>query len=122
MGGFGALDLARSGPGRFCAAGGHSAALWLYAGENAPGGFDDATDFARHDVMAAARAGDPSERDALDRRGHARPVPRGGHDASAHTLKAHHAAVEFHVSAGSHDHTYWERNWPAYLRFYASRC
>jgi S-formylglutathione hydrolase FrmB len=28
MGGFGAYDLARLDPGRFCAVGGHSAAIW----------------------------------------------------------------------------------------------
>jgi len=59
MGGFGALDIARVHPGRFCAVGAHSAALWVSGGESAPGAFDDAQDFARHDVIAAARAGDP---------------------------------------------------------------
>jgi len=37
--------------------GGHSAALWEDAGASAPGAFDDAEDFARNDVFAAARAG-----------------------------------------------------------------
>jgi hypothetical protein len=59
MGGFGALDIARLNRGRFCAVGGHSAALWVSGGDSAPGAFDDAQDFARHDVIGAARAGDP---------------------------------------------------------------
>lgn len=42
MGGFGAYDLALLHPGRFCAAGGHSPALWFDGGETAPGAFDSA--------------------------------------------------------------------------------
>jgi S-formylglutathione hydrolase FrmB len=49
VGGFGAYDLARLNPGRFCAVGGHSPALWRSGGETAPGAVDDAEDFARHD-------------------------------------------------------------------------
>jgi len=56
MGGWGALDLAIEHPGLFCAAGGESAAMWRTAAETPAGAFDDAEDFARHDVMAAARA------------------------------------------------------------------
>lgn len=54
MGGFGALDLGRHR--RFCAIGGHSAALWRTGGETPAGAFDNAEDFARHDVIGAARA------------------------------------------------------------------
>lgn len=56
MGGFGALDIARLHPGRFCAVGGHSAALWDSGGETPAGAYDDAEDFARHDVLGAARS------------------------------------------------------------------
>jgi len=59
MSGFGAFDLARISPGRFCGVGGHSPALWLSGADTAPGAFDDAEDFARHDVVDAARAGRP---------------------------------------------------------------
>ena len=52
MGGFGALDLARFR--RFCAVGGHSAAMWRTGGETPQGAFDDAEDFERHDVIEAA--------------------------------------------------------------------
>src|SRR5262245_30348916 len=54
MGGFGALDLARSR--RFCAVGGHSAAMWRTGGETPQGAFDDAEDFEQNDLIAAARA------------------------------------------------------------------
>ena len=60
MGGFGAYDLARLRPQRFCAVGGHSAALWLRGGDSAAGAFDDAADFARHDVVALARGARPN--------------------------------------------------------------
>ncbi len=46
MGGFGALDLARLSPRRFCAVGGHSAALWVTGAQTPAGAFDDARDFA----------------------------------------------------------------------------
>jgi len=59
MGGFGALDLGRMAPRRFCAVGGHSPALWRTGGETPSGAFDDAEDFARHDVFAAAESGKP---------------------------------------------------------------
>src|SRR5439155_19028085 len=52
MGGFGALDLARLAPRRFCAIGGHSAAMWEQASDTAPGAFDGPVDFRRHDVFA----------------------------------------------------------------------
>ena len=51
MGGFGAYDIALQHPGRFCAVGGHSPALWFDGGETAPGAFDDAADFERNDVV-----------------------------------------------------------------------
>ena len=54
MGGFGAFDLARFR--RFCAVGGHSAAMWRTGGETPQGAFDDAEDFARNDVLGAAAA------------------------------------------------------------------
>jgi hypothetical protein len=55
MGGFGAYDIARLAHGRFCAVGGHSAAMWLTGGATAPGAFDDARDFSRNDVVAIAQ-------------------------------------------------------------------
>jgi S-formylglutathione hydrolase FrmB len=116
MGGFGALHLARLHPDRFCAAGGHSPALWRTSGETAPGAFDDAEDFARHDVVASA----PALRGVrlwMDT-GDADPF-RPGIDAFAAALRAAGARATIHVWPGGHDRDYWDAHWPAYLRFYA---
>jgi len=56
MGGYGALDLAIEHPGLFCAVGAGSAELWATPAEASSGAFDDAQDFARHDVLAVARS------------------------------------------------------------------
>src|SRR3989442_6361475 len=45
------IYLARIAPTRFCAVGGHSAALWFRGADTPAGAFDDAGDFARHDVL-----------------------------------------------------------------------
>jgi Putative esterase len=55
MGGFGALDLGRLAPTRFCAIGAHSAALWFRGADTPAGAFDDAQDFARNDLIRFAR-------------------------------------------------------------------
>jgi S-formylglutathione hydrolase FrmB len=115
MGGFGAYDLARSEPGRFCAVGGHSAALWATAGATAPGAFDDAGDFARHDVIAAARA-DPR------RHRRARLWLDGGEQDPFHAADetlAHALGIRMHVWPGGHDSDYWTAHYGDYLRFYA---
>jgi S-formylglutathione hydrolase FrmB len=118
MGGFGAYDIARLNPGRFCAVGGHSPALWRTGGETAPGAFDDADDFARHDVIGAARA-NPAEY------GDARLwVDAGDEDPFQPGVKALHDALGGRVSAhttwpGGHEDDYWNAHWPSYARFYA---
>jgi S-formylglutathione hydrolase FrmB len=123
MGGFGAYDIARLNPGRFCAVAGHSPALWRTGGETAPGAFDDAEDFARHDVIGAARSNPDAFGDGrlwLDA-GDEDPF-RPGDDAMA-------AALGDRVTAktwpGGHDGDYWNEHWPDYARFYAralARC
>ena len=58
MGGLGTYTLARQEPGRFCAIGGHSATITPTYDATAfldPGAFDNASDFARNDVIAAAK-------------------------------------------------------------------
>lgn len=121
MGGFGAYDLALQNPGRFCAVGGHSPALWLRAEDTAPGAFDDAEDFERNDVIATIRA-DP---------GAFGPIPiwndAGDEDpflisdvALDETLEAAGADLTTHTWPGRHEHDYWDRHWNAYLRFYAA--
>ena len=127
MGGYGAFELAREARrGRFCAVGGHSPAFWLSAGQTAPGAFDDAADFDRHDVYGYVRT-------------HARPYgstplwidrgtrdPFGPYDASiVHELRRHGARLQSHVSPGAHTGSYWRAHMGRYLRFYAdalARC
>jgi poly(3-hydroxybutyrate) depolymerase len=118
MGGYGAFDLARRK--RFCAVGGHSPAFWLSGGQSAPGAFDDAADFARHDVYAYAR-------------GRRRPygaarlwIDRGDRDPFApadrevvRALRASGAKVSSHVWPGEHETEYWRAHTARYLRFYA---
>jgi enterochelin esterase-like enzyme len=118
MGGYGALHLASLGPREFCAVGGHSAAVWTSGGMSAPGAFDDAEDFTRNDVIAAARAG---------RFDHIRVWIDGGdrdpfHDADrelASIIRARGNHVSYHVWPGGHDGAYWHAHMSAYLRFYA---
>jgi S-formylglutathione hydrolase FrmB len=120
MGGFGAYDLALGNPGRFCAVGGHSPALWLRGEDTAPGAFDDAEDFEGNDVIGTIRA-DP---------GGFGPIPiwndAGDEDpflisdvALDETLEAAGADLTAHVWPGRHELAYWDRHWNAYLRFYA---
>jgi S-formylglutathione hydrolase FrmB len=119
MGGFGALDLARLAPGRFCAVGAHSAALWFTGTETPAGAFDDTGDFSRHDVIAAARA----------RRLYSVPVwiDVGRDDpflrtdsALARELARHGTRVSLHVHEGGHGG--WTNRMPQYLRFYVAAC
>jgi poly(3-hydroxybutyrate) depolymerase len=114
MGGFGAYDLATRAKRHFCAVAGHSPALWRTAGETAPGAFDDAGDFARHDVIRrAGRLGgtrlwlDAGDTDPF------LPGDRAFADA---------AGIPLRLAHGGHDSDYWDRNWPRYLRFYARAC
>ena len=109
MGGFGALSLARSGD--YCAAGAHSPAIWRSGGETAPGAFDGAEDFARHDVIAHA--------DDLD--GTRLWVDIGDRDPFLAGTRAfgRAAGVKVRVWRGGHDGGYWRSHYDEYLRFYA---
>ncbi|MDQ1584810.1 MAG: hypothetical protein QOH80_175 [Actinomycetota bacterium] len=120
MGGYGALHIASLRPGEFCAVGGHSAALWLTAGQTAPGAFDDAADYDRNDVFSAARHG------AFD---HLRVWMDGGTadpfraaDAAFVALLRHRngVTVTHHVWPGVHTRSYWSFHMAGYLTFYAS--
>jgi S-formylglutathione hydrolase FrmB len=120
MGGFGAYDLARLNPGRFCAVGGHSPALWRSSGETAPGAFDNAADFGRHDVIRAARTQAsrfPSGRLWLDA-GTGDPFDPGDR-AFISALRAKGVRISVHRWPGGHDDAYWSRHWGDYIRFYA---
>jgi S-formylglutathione hydrolase FrmB len=123
MGGFGALDLAGRHPGRWCAVGAHSPALWQTAGETAQGAFDDAEDFAAHDVIAVAGTTDGA--DALS----SQPLLIDAGDAdlflpgdrafvSALSAAGHGARLD--TEPGGHDDDYWASRWKDYLPFYAA--
>ena len=127
MGGFGALDIARLRPGTFCAVAAHSPAIWTSGAQTAPGAFDDARDFARNDIVRVARrrpgrfAGprlwiDAGQRDPF----------QPGDRAFVAALRASNVPVHAHLGwHGGHEHSYWQRHWPTYLKFYAhalARC
>jgi S-formylglutathione hydrolase FrmB len=116
MGGFGALDLARLHPTRFCAVGGHSPAVWRTGGETPVGAFDDAEDFARHDLFSEPYGGrapvwiDVGRDDPF-------------HDAAkayGELLRRQGRDVTLRISAGGHDREYWKQHLSAYLDFYAA--
>lgn len=119
MGGFGALNLARLDPNRFCAVGGHSAALWVSGADSAAGAFDDAQDFSRNDVIASARAGDPYRGIAVWIDAGTLDPFRAADTRLAEELRRDGQRVQFHVWPGGHEGSYWDSHWASYLRFYA---
>ena len=126
MGGFGAYDLALENPGRFCAVGGHSPALWLSGGETAPGAFDDADDFEAHDVIGRVRA-DPQVFGGIpiwNDIGYADPFVIGS-ASFVEALEGGEPQLTAKIWPGGHDSAYWDAHWDEYLRFYAralARC
>jgi enterochelin esterase-like enzyme len=121
MGGFGSMLTALRHPGRFCAVGGHSAALWRTGAETPEGAFDDAEDFDRNSVLQMA-----SSRSAPLGRGTSVWIDVGDHDPFlsadtelAQTLRAHDQRVSFHVWPGGHEGSYWNKHILQYLRFYS---
>jgi enterochelin esterase-like enzyme len=120
MGGFGAYNLARLHPRRFCAVGGHSAALWRSGGETAEGAFDSGEDFARNDVIKAARDGEgPGSRARLWIDVGTEDPFRSADVELAHLLRSNGRRVELHVWQGGHEGAYWTRHLASYLNFYA---
>jgi enterochelin esterase-like enzyme len=111
MGGYGALLLGAQG--RFCAVGGHSPALWFSGADSAAGAFDDAEDYARHDIV-----NHPPHYHA--------PVwiDVGTEDPfrNAAVHYAHEIHAQLHVWPGGHDSGYWHSHMRQYLAFYARRC
>jgi S-formylglutathione hydrolase FrmB len=121
MGGFGAYDLALDHPGRFCAVGGHSAALWFEGSETAPGAFEDLEDFERNDVVGTVQA-DPDAFGAIpiwNDYGDEDPF-RGYNEGFVQALEAGEAELTTHIWPGIHKQPYWDDHFPAYLRFYAN--
>ena len=105
MGGYGAYTIARLDPGRFCAIGGHSAAIGSLGGAPA----------STSDVIATATANPKLY-------GHAQLWLDGGdadpfHAADEQLASALH--IPMHVWPGGHDFGYWNAHWSDYLGFYA---
>ncbi len=120
MGGFGAFDIARLAPGRFCAVGGHSPAIWESAGETADGAFDDSADFERNNIIEAAKL-DPNPY-----RGTRLWIDAGNDDPFLAGDEAFESALRsagldpvVRGGSGGHDSSYWNGNWREYLGFYA---
>jgi S-formylglutathione hydrolase FrmB len=110
MGGYGALLLG-SRQRSFCAVGVQSPALWLSAGETAPGAFDNAQDYARNDVFELR----PPQPLWIDL-GASDPF----HDATL--AYARRAGVPAHVWPGGHDTAFWDAHMRQFLRFFAREC
>jgi S-formylglutathione hydrolase FrmB len=120
MGGFGALDIAGREPGRFCAVGGHSAALWRRASETPDGAFDNAADFKRHDVYGQVRGNPRSyvrEQIWLDAgtKDPFRPI----NEEIVRMLKRRGRVVTWHGWPGGHGGAYFNAHVRDYLRWYA---
>ena len=111
MGGYGALLLGSRSRGRFCAVGAQSPALWLSAGETAPGAFDDAQDYDRNDIFKL-------------RPPHPIWVDLGASDPfrTATLAYARRAHVRAHLRPGGHDTALWDAFTPKFLRFFAGAC
>jgi len=117
MGGFGAFSIARLRPDRFCAVGGHSAALWSESGATPAGAFDDADDFSRNDVIAIARAQGASAW------GNARLWLDGGNDdpfREAGEQFAGALGIKMRHWSGAHEGKYWSAHFDDYLAFYGA--
>lgn len=119
-GGFGALDLARSEPARFCAVGAHSPEIWKRFGDARPGSFDDATDFARHDLLKVAAAGQYPDVGPIRIDVGVDDLQRPEVAQLAAALRATGHSVDYHELAGRSSTTLWRNNSGNLLRFYAS--
>jgi S-formylglutathione hydrolase FrmB len=111
MGGYGALLLGSKA--HFCAVGGHSPALWFSGADSAPGAFDNAEDYARHDIVnhpphySAPVWIDVGTEDPF-------------RNAAVHYAREIHA--QLHIWPGGHDSGYWHAHLRQYFAFYARHC
>jgi len=119
MGGFGALDLARLAPGRFCAVGAHSAALWFRSADTPAGAFDDAEDFARHDLLRLAQSRTLHHVKIWIDIGREDPFLQAN-TALARELRTGGSRVQLVLHSGGHSG--WSDRMDEYMRFYASAC
>lgn len=115
MGGYGSLLLAERHPHRVAAVAAMSPALWLHAGDSAPGAFDDADDFRRNDVFAGVHA----LRDMPLR------IDCGDVDPFASATRAFRARLDHRPAGGfetgGHNVYYWRRQLPRALAFLGPR-
>ncbi len=119
MGGFGAFDIALHHPGRFCAVGGHSPALWFDGSETAPGAFDDAADFERNDVVGTVENDPEAFGNAHVWIDYGTEDPFRVYDEGfASAMEAGNADFTSHSWPGAHEGGYWDAHWPAYQQFY----
>jgi S-formylglutathione hydrolase FrmB len=121
MGGFGALDLGRLAPEKFCAIGGHSPAVYERLSNDSLFGFDNQDDFDHHDLPTLARSRSPYKAPVW--------IDVGNHDflrpaaeKLADELRDDGADVTFHVWPGAHAGQYWDRHFADYLNFYVEAC
>ena len=117
MGGFGALDIARLWPGRFCAVGAHSPAIFSSYRATMPGSFESAREFARHDLLAL--------RPSYGRTPVWIDVGSEDRFRALDVRLASEIGVRAHVWPGKHGTRYWRSHMRDYLRFYAdalARC
>lgn len=111
MGGYGALLLGAETP--VCAIAARSPALWFHAGDSAPGAFDDAEDYARHDIVGHP----PHYRSPIwIDIGTSDPF----HNAAVAYAQTVHARL--HIWPGGHTTTYWREHELQYLSFVANAC
>jgi len=121
MGGFGAYDLALKHPGRFCAVGGHSPALWFEGAETAPGAFDDAADFERNDVIGMVESDPEAFGDARVWNDYGSEDPFRVYDEGfVDALGEGNAELTAHSWPGGHEGGYWDSHWADYQRFYVN--
>jgi poly(3-hydroxybutyrate) depolymerase len=119
MGGFGAFDIALHHPGRFCAVGGHSPALWFDGSETAPGAFDDAGDFDRNDVVGTVESDPEAFGSAHVWIDYGTEDPFRVYDEGfVSAMEAGSADFTAHSWPGAHEGGYWDAHWPDYQRFY----
>jgi predicted esterase len=121
MGGFGALDLGRIEPKRFCAVGGHSPAVLLNMSQNVLGDFDNLADFERHNLIRLAQTRSPYDAPVWIDFGNRDQLGPAASELALELLRDD-ADVSFHIWPGNHTGSYWDAHFGDYLRFYASAC
>lgn len=120
MGGFGALSIAARNPDAFCVVGAHEPAIWRDGGETPDGAFDDAEDFDRHDVIAAAGAGAFDDVQLWLDRGRSDAFI-AGQDSFRSALAENEVEFEFHEYDGDHSMKVVRTNLEPAFDFYAEQ-